>query len=55
MLNFRPYFYYSKVDSTKEPIDKIVAADYDTALEYFAERKQMDIYTFLKIYEIESE
>ena len=55
MLNFRPYFYYSKVDSTKESIDKIVTVDYNTALEYFAERKQMDIYTFLKIYEIESE
>jgi hypothetical protein len=55
MLNFRPYFYYSKVDPTKEPIDRIVAVDYDTALEYFAERKQMDQYTFLKIYEIESE
>jgi len=55
MLNFIRYFYYSKVDSTKEPIDKIVAADYDTALEYFAERKQMNPYAFLKIYEIESE
>ena len=55
MLNFKRYFYYSKVDPTKEPIDKIVAADYDTALEYFAERKQMNPYAFLKIYEIESE
>lgn len=55
MLNFRPYFYYSKVDPTKEPVDRIIAMDYDTALEYFAERKQMDTYTFLKIYEIESE
>ena len=55
MLNFRPYFYYSKVDPTKEPVDRIIAMDYDAALEYFAERKQMDIYTFLKIYEIESE
>ena len=52
MLNFKPYFYYSKVDLTKEPIDRIVAVDYDTALEYFAERKQIDPYTFLKIYEI---
>jgi hypothetical protein len=55
MLNFRPYFYYSKVDPTKEPIDKIVAVDYDAALEYFAERKKMDPYIFLEIYEIESE
>lgn len=54
-LNFKPYFYYSKVDSTKEPIDRIVAMDYDVALEYFAERKQMDKYTFLKIYNVESE
>ena len=55
MLNFKRYFYYSQIDSDKEPIDRIIAIDYDAALEYFAERKQMDQYTFLKIYEIESE
>jgi hypothetical protein len=55
MLNFKPYFYYSKKDVKKEAIDRIIAADYEAALEFFSERKQMNQYTFLEIYEIESE
>ena len=52
--DFKPYFYYAKSDSSKEPIDKIIAMDLESAIEYFAERKQMDKYTFLKIYNVES-
>jgi hypothetical protein len=55
MLNFKRYFYYSQIDPDKEPIDRIIATDYDAALEYFAERKQMNHKIFLEIYEIESE
>jgi hypothetical protein len=50
--DFKPYFYYAKSDSSKEPIDKIIAMDLESAIEYFAERKQMDKYTFLKIYNV---
>lgn len=52
MLKFKPYFYYSKTDSKKEPIDKIIALSYQDALQYFSERKQMDEYTFLNLYEL---
>lgn len=55
MPYFKPYFYYSKKDSSKEPIDRIVAESYEVALEFFSERKQMNQYIFLEIYEIESE
>jgi len=52
--DFKPYYYYAKSDSSKEKIDGIVAMDLDLAIEYFAERKQMNKYTFLKIYNVES-
>lgn len=52
MLKFKPYYFYSKSDIDKEPIDKIIALDFNNALEYFCERKQLDQYTFLKLYEI---
>jgi|688.fasta_scaffold539266_2 hypothetical protein len=50
MLKFKPYFYHSKEDSKQEPIDKIIALSYQDALQYFAEKKQMDEYTFLNLY-----
>ena len=53
MLKFNTYFYYSKNDSKKEPIDKVIAMSYEDALQYFSERKQMDEYTFLNLFEIE--
>ena len=53
MLKFNAYFYYSKNDSKKEPIDKVIAMSHEDALQYFAERKQMDEYTFLTLFEIE--
>lgn len=50
MLQFKPYYYYSKQDLTQEPIDKIIALSYHDALQYFSERKKMDEYTFLNLY-----
>ena len=49
MLKFKPYYYYSKGDLKKEPIDKIIALSYQDALQYFSDRKQMDEYTFLNL------
>ena len=42
-----------KTDKTKEPIDKINTLDEEEALEYFTKRKNIDKYTFLKIYTID--
>jgi hypothetical protein len=53
--DFKPYYYYAKSDSSEEKIDKIIAMDLESAVEYFAERKQLDKYTFLKIYNVKSE
>ncbi len=53
MLDFKPYFYYSKNDSKKEPIDKIIALNEESALIYFTERKKMDEFTFKQLYIIE--
>ena len=47
------YYFYSKTDKTKEPIDKINTLDEEEALEYFTKRKNIDKYTFLKIYTID--
>jgi hypothetical protein len=53
--DFKLYFFYARTDPNKEKIDRIVALSLELAIEYFAERKQMDKYAFLKIYEVESE
>lgn len=52
--DYKPYYYYAKSDSTKEPIDSIVALNFEFALMFFAERKKMDPPTFLELYEIKS-
>lgn len=54
-LNFMKFFSYAKNDPQKEKIDKIIANSYEDALEYFAERKHMSKFDFLKIYAIGSE
>ena len=41
MLKYNTYFYYAKNDNSQESIDKVVAYDYDGALEYFSKRKKM--------------
>ena len=53
MLEFKPYFYYFKNDPKKEPIDKIIAFDEESALIYFSERKQINEFTFKQLYNIE--
>jgi hypothetical protein len=53
MLKYNTYFYYSKNDSSQESIDKVLAYDYDGALEYFSERKKISKITFLQLYTIE--
>jgi len=52
MLEFKAYFYHSKNDSKKESIDKVIAMSHEDALQYFSERKQMDEFTFLNLFEI---
>lgn len=54
-MEFKAYFYYSKNDSTKEAIDKVVAPSLLSALSYFAERKQMDEFNFIELYTIEAD
>lgn len=53
MLKLEPYFYYSKSDSEKEPIDKIIAPNEKEAIKYFISRKQIDESVFHKLYIIE--
>ena len=52
MPEYKPYFYYSKFDPNKEPLDKILAFSYESALEHFADRKQLRQEVFLNLYEI---
>lgn len=52
-MEFKPYFYYSKNDSKKEAIDKVVAPSLLSALSYFADRKQMDEFDFISLYNVE--
>jgi hypothetical protein len=52
-MEFKAYFYYHKNDSKKEAIDKVVALNEQDALHYFAERKQMDEFKFIELYNIE--
>lgn len=52
-MGYKHFFFYAKSDLTKEPIDKILAYDYEGALFYFAGRKKMDHDKFLEVYTIE--
>ena len=52
MLKYTSYYFYSKINTSKEPIDKVLAHSYEGALEYFSERKKMSKHMFLGIYEI---
>ena len=52
MPEYKPYFYYSKFDPNKEPLDKILAFSYESALEYFVDKKQLRQEVFLNLYEI---
>lgn len=46
------YFFYSKSDSSKEPIGKITALGRLEAAKFFASRKNMPLKTFLTIFSV---
>lgn len=52
---YKYFAYYFKDDSNKEIIDRVVALNLDTALWYFAERKQMKEWVFLNLFKIVEE
>ena len=52
-MHYKSYFYYSKHDSQKTPIDRVKILDMEDALNYFAGRKHMEKYIFLNLYTIE--
>ena len=49
------YYFYSKTDSTKEPVSKAKCESYEDALEYFSEKKKLSKKAFLNLYEITTE
>jgi hypothetical protein len=53
--DYKPYYYYAKSDSTKEPIDKVIALNYESAMLHFAERKRIEPNKFTELYEVKSE
>ena len=50
---YKHFQFYTKSDSLKEPISKVLAYDYEGALFYFSFRKKMDRSKFLEMYNIE--
>ena len=46
------YYFYSRNDSKKEPISKLISTSRLAAAERFAITKQMNLKTFLSIYAI---
>jgi hypothetical protein len=49
----KPYIYYNKLDSTKEPQGKFSAINLEDAIEIAAHIKQMSIEDFLTVFTIE--
>ena len=49
----KPYIYYNKLDSTKEPYGKLEAIDLEDAILIAAHIKQMPVEEFLKIFTVE--
>jgi hypothetical protein len=54
MIKHKMYYFYSKSDTKKEAIDKVVTLNYEDALEYFTNRKQIDVSLFMSLYNIET-
>jgi hypothetical protein len=46
------YYFYSRSDKTREPINKVVALSRIKAAQYFADRKSLDLKAFLVVYGI---
>jgi hypothetical protein len=49
----KPYIYYNKLDSTKEPQGKFSAIDLEDAIKIAAHIKQMPVEDFLTVFTIE--
>jgi hypothetical protein len=49
----KPYIYYNKLDSTKEPQGKFSAINLEDAIEIAAHIKQMPVEEFLTVFTIE--
>jgi len=47
------YYYYSKIDSSKEKLGKIEARSETEAIEKLAETKRLDIDSLLKLWGVE--
>ena len=48
----KKYFYYSRVDSSQEPISTTLASSRLSAAKYFSQRKKLSLKTFLSIYSV---
>jgi hypothetical protein len=48
----KSYYFYSRVDSKKEPISKIISMSRYKAAVHFAKVKQMNLKSFLQCYGI---
>lgn len=46
------YYYYSKMDKTAEAVDKVFTTGRLQAAKYFANRKQLALKDFLKIWSV---
>ncbi len=44
------YYFYSQIDKNKEPIGKCYALSIHRAAVYFAQIKQLDLESFLRLY-----
>jgi hypothetical protein len=53
MTTLKPYFYYSKNDLNKEPIDRVMAMNEKDAIIYFTDRKKLNEDAFKQLYTIE--
>lgn len=54
MIEYKTYYFYSKNDLKKEAIDKVIALNHEDALYHFSNRKQMDVNSFISLYNIET-
>lgn len=51
-MKAKQYSYYSRVDRNKEAVDKAFAFSRLAAAEYFAQRKSLNLKSFLMVYEV---
>tara|TARA_R110000868_G_scaffold230537_3_gene483716 strand:+ start:1126 stop:1308 length:183 start_codon:yes stop_codon:yes gene_type:complete len=53
MIEYKTYYFYSKNDTKKEAISKVIALNYEDALYHFSSKKQMEADLFSSLYNIE--